>query len=167
VVRQWAPEPPLAKPPCYCFCILGDPAERLKGIREQEEGGYVVRGAGGRMSMVGPSELFDRSGTSTRSERRRCRQWRVALSVRMLLSIKGRRDPLRARRLKRQTWGFFAIRPFLMCRADAAARFPANETPQNAVASRHRDKTHYVPHSSHHAVPDSTHLKCNATQRFS
>ena len=22
--------------PCYCLCILGNPAERLKGIQEQE-----------------------------------------------------------------------------------------------------------------------------------
>ena len=34
--------------PYCCFCILGDPAERLKGIEEQG-GRHVVRGAGGRL----------------------------------------------------------------------------------------------------------------------
>ena len=83
--------------PCYCFCILGDPAERLKGIQEQEEAD-TVRGAGGRMSMVGPSELFDRSGTST--------PVRTTTSPSMASSgfgpnaaqqQKGRRDPSRPR----------------------------------------------------------------------
>jgi hypothetical protein len=52
-------------------CILGDPAECLEGA--SEEGGHVVREAGGRMS-----ELLDRSGTSTPVRTTSRRQLRVS-----------------------------------------------------------------------------------------
>ena len=53
--------------PCYCFCILGDPAERLKGIREQ----------GGRRTCWADARLRCSFGHATHqppsSVRDRCR----------------------------------------------------------------------------------------------
>jgi hypothetical protein len=37
--------------PCYCFCILGDPAERLKGI---QQGGRRTRAGSGRPQCPRP-----------------------------------------------------------------------------------------------------------------
>jgi hypothetical protein len=74
--------------PCYCFCILGDPAEVLKGI--QEQGGRQTRRAERAAACPWSGHLNCSIAVAhqRRSERRRRRQWRVALSVRMLLSIK-------------------------------------------------------------------------------